>query len=395
MTATSSQQSLSAIVAMVARGSAHSRTDIARQSGLSRSTVSQRVTALIDSGLLLEGSAGPSSGGRPPVGLQLNSRAGLVFGADIGATHLRVALADLAGTTLGEHSEDLRIDAGPEVVLSRVIDVMRELLRAARYESVDVRGIGIGVPGPVQYRTGTVIRPPIMPGWDGVCLPARFADAFPGTVLVDNDVNLMAMGEYGARGVGPEQLLFIRIGSGIGCGIVDAGVIHRGADGAAGDIGHIQLPDAGDVPCRCGNTGCIEAVASGSAMARQLSESGVPAESTADVVALVKAGNVSANQVLRRASARIGSLVATLVNCFNPSTIVLGGPLSPVRDELLAGVRAVVYQRATSLATRSLTIESSELGERAGVVGAVDLIRAELLSPDGLERLLQPAAARH
>lgn len=382
------RQSMSEILGMVADGRARSRTDLAALTGLARSTVSHRVNALLDAGVLAEGGAGASSGGRPPVGLELNPLAGVVFGADIGATHLRVMVADLAGTALCEHSEDLRIDGGPAVVLGRVIEVMNGLLAGAGLDASRVRGIGIGVPGPVEYRTGTVIRPPIMPGWDGVCIPERVADRFPASVLVDNDVNLMAMGEHGARGSAPEQLLFIRIGSGIGCGIVDAGVVHRGADGAAGDIGHIQLPDAGDTLCRCGNTGCIEAVASGSAMARQLTDAGFPAASTADVVALIKAGNVEAYQVLRRASARIGSLVATLVNCFNPATIVLGGPLAPVGDDVLAGVRAVVYQRATSLATRSLTIESSVLGERAGVIGAVALIRGHLFSPAGLTQLL-------
>ena len=154
-----------------------------------------------------------------------------------------------------------------------------------------------------------------------------------------------------------------------------------------GDIGHVQLPDAGDTVCQCGNTGCIEAVASGTAMARQLTALGFPARNSADVVALVQSGNRLANQVLRKASARIGSLVATLVNCFNPATIVVGGPLAPLRDDLLAGIRAVVYQRATPLATRSLTIEGSQLGERAGVIGAIALMRGHLFSPGGLAGL--------
>jgi predicted NBD/HSP70 family sugar kinase len=387
MTRLDADGSSSEIVGLIASGRAHSRTDIARLTGLARSTVSHRVGALIADGLLVEDRAGPSSGGRPPVGLRLNPRAGLILAADIGATHLRVALADLAGTEIAEHSADLHVDAGPGVVMPAVIDVMLGLLKTAGRVPGDVRGVGIGVPGPVQFRTGTVIRPPIMPGWDGVRIPAYFADIFAAPVLVDNDVNLMALGEHGARGAAAELLLFIRVGSGIGCGIVDDGRIHRGADGAAGDIGHIQLPDAGDTVCQCGNTGCIEAVASGTAMARQLTALGFPARNSADVVALAQSGNALANQVLRKASARIGSLVATLVNCFNPATIVVGGPLAPLRDDLLAGIRAVVYQRATSLATRSLTIEGSQLGERAGVIGAIALMRGNLFAPGGLTRL--------
>lgn len=380
--------SLSDILAMVADGRAPSRTEIARLSGLARSTVTHRVGTLLDEGLLLEDQTGPSSGGRPPVGLRLNPAAGLVVAADIGATHLRVALADLAGTVLAEHSAELLIDSGPAVVLARVTEVVHELLAAAGGGPDLVRGIGIGVPGPVQFDTGTVVRPPIMPGWDGLRVPDHFAADFACPVLVDNDVNLMALGEYGARGSEPELLLFIRIGSGIGSGIVDGGRVHRGADGAAGDIGHIQLPDAGDVLCTCGNTGCIEAVASGAAMARELAAAGLPTRTSHDVVDLVLAGNARAKQVVRRASERIGSLVATLVNCYNPSVIVVGGPLAPLTDDVLAGIRSVVYRRATPLATRSLVIEGSRLDARVGVIGALALIRGHVLSTEGLPALL-------
>lgn len=381
--------SLSQILAMVAEGRAGSRTDIARISGLARSTVTGRVTALLERGLIVEDETGASSGGRPPTGLRLNHGAGVILAADIGATHLRVAVADLAGAVIEEHSSELFVDAGPAVVLQRVREVMLELLTTAGRPPSAVRGVGVGVPGPVQFRTGTVIRPPIMPGWDGVRVPDHFAETFSAPVLVDNDVNLMALGEYGVRDPMPGPLLFIRIGSGIGSGLVDDGRVHRGADGAAGDIGHIQLPDAGDTLCVCGNTGCIEAVASGPAMAQQLSSSGVPAQNSSDVVRLSQAGNAKALAVVRQASLRMGSVVATLVNCYNPSTVVIGGPLSPLRDDLLAGIRAVVYQRATPLATRSLVIDGSRLGERAGVVGALALIRGYLFSPDGLSDLLR------
>ena len=380
--------SLSHILGLVASGQARSRTDIARTTGLARSTVTNRVATLVADALLVEHHIGPSSGGRPPVELRLNADAGLMLGADIGATHLRVAVADLSGAVLAEHSSDLLIATGPEVVMPRVIDVMLELLTEVGRDPSDVRGLGIGVPGPVQFRTGTVVRPPIMPGWDGVRLADHLDPVFDAPVRVDNDVNLMALGEFGARRPAPRLLLFIRVGTGIGCGIVDDERVLRGVDGAAGDIGHIQLPDAGEVLCSCGNTGCIEAVASGSAMARQLTELGQPASSSADVVALAQSGSAQAKQVVRQASVHIGSLVATLVNCYNPSTIVLGGPLAPLSDDLLAGIRAVVYQRATPLATRSLVVEGSQLDERAGVVGALALVRDQLFSVEGLASLL-------
>jgi len=384
--------SLSVILRLVAAGDATTRSEIARITGLARSTVSQRVDALRASRLLIEGRPAESTGGRPPIGLALDPHAGVVLAADLGATHCRLAVAGLSRNVLAEQAHDLDITQGPGRVLSWLLTQFGELLEATGRTAADVRAVGIGVPGPVEFSSGTVVRPPIMPGWDAVCVPQHFAEHYDAPVLVDNDVNVMALGEASARNTAQELLLFIKIGTGIGCGIVSRGAVHRGADGAAGDIGHIAIKDSEHVLCRCGNVGCIEAVASGSALARELTEAGLDARTSQDVASLALQGNSIAVRSIRVAAARIGEVIAALVNFYNPSTIVVGGALAPLRDDLLAGIRAVVYRRATPLATRTLTIEASRLSERAGVIGAIQLAHQHIFSPRGMQHLLSSAA---
>jgi predicted NBD/HSP70 family sugar kinase len=212
-------------------------------------------------------------------------------------------------------------------------------------------------------------------------------------VLVDNDVNMMAFGEYSHRR-DLKHLLYIKVGTGIGCGIISNGTLHRGAAGAAGDIGHIPLPGHEDVLCHCGNTGCVEAVASGAAIAKALREDGLPADCGRDVVRLVSEGNPAARRRVRLAGQQIGEVLASLVSFHNPDAIVVGGAIAQLHEDLLADIRGVVYRRALPLATRTLAIETSSLGERAGVEGAARMAARHLLSPEGIDKLLavQPVA---
>jgi predicted NBD/HSP70 family sugar kinase len=381
---------LGQLLSLVAAGHATTRADLSRLTGLARSTVSQRVDLLLRNGLLAEKGDGPSTGGRRPLLLALKPGFGVVLGADIGATHCRLAVADLAGQISAEFSEPLEVAAGPEPVLSRVLDGFRQLLAEVGSEVADVRAIGIGVPGPVEFATGTVVQPPIMPGWDGLAIPHWFrSQMIPAAVYVDNDVNVMALGEYLSRGAGAEELLFVKVSTGIGCGIISHGAVHRGADGAAGDIGHVHVADQDETLCACGKTGCLEAVASGSAVARLLRQQGLQAETPRDVVLFAKAGDARAVRGVRIAGEQIGAVLASLVNFYNPSVIIVGGALAELRDDLLAGIRSVVYHRALPLATRRLTIETSALGRRAGVLGAVMLAAQHARSPAAMSRLLQ------
>lgn len=380
------------ILELIRDGDAITRADLVRRTGLSRSTISQRIDLLIEHGLVHERGASPSTGGRPPTALAFNPRAGVVLVADLGATGARLALTDLAGGTLAEEEGELDIADGPERVLGRVHERFGALLDGAGRSHAEVRGIGVGIPGPVAFSTGQPVNPPLMPGWDAFSVPDWFAERYDAAVLVDNDVNVMAMGEQRTQWPDCEHLLFVKVATGIGCGIAAERRIRRGALGAAGDIGHVRVSGHDDVVCRCGNTGCLEAVAGGAALAARLAAEGREAATSRDVVRLVKAGDPLAIRLVREAGRCLGEVLATCVNLFNPGAIVIGGGLGQAHEPLLAGVREVTFRRSPPLATRHLRIAPSRLGERAGVVGAAMMVREHVLAPAAVEQAIERLA---
>jgi predicted NBD/HSP70 family sugar kinase len=383
-----------AVLRLIRDGDAVTRADLARATGLARSTVAQRVDALLAHSLVYETGSSDSTGGRPPSILAFNDGGGVILAADLGATHSRVGVTDLAGEPLIERAADIDISLGPEAVLEWLQGPFGEMLKEAGRKASDVRGIGIGVPGPVAFSEGKPVNPPIMPGWDGFDIPAWFASRYDAPVLVDNDVNIMALGEHWTGWRETEHLLFIKIGTGIGCGIVAGGRIHRGAEGAAGDIGHIRITGHDDVLCRCGNIGCLEAVAGGGALAARLTEQGIEAANARDVVRLVRAGDQAATQAVREAGRLLGEVLASAVNFFNPRVIVIGGDLGGAHEQLLAGIREVTFRRSLPLATGSLRIVPSQLGDRAGVIGAAVLVIEHVLAPDVIDRAIEHGTAR-
>ena len=366
-------------------GQPRTRAQLADASGLARSTIAARIDLLMRLGLVAPYGDGVSTGGRPPSLLALNPSARVVAGADVGATHARIALADLAGTILVERRADLDVALGPEHVLSWVEQQIAEMLAEQNRTVAELAAIGIGLPGPVEHSTGRAINPPIMPGWDRYDVPAHVQRAFDVPVLIDNDVNIMALGERHAHLADVDDLVFIKVATGIGAGIVSGGVLQRGAQGTAGDLGHVAVARGSDVVCRCGNRGCLEAIAAGPALAAALRASGVDAGSGADVVRLVRGGDATAVQVVRQAGRDLGEVVATLVNLINPSAIVIGGSLADAGESLLAGIREVVYSRSLPLATEHLRVITSLAGERAGVIGAAALAIGHVLSPDAID----------
>jgi predicted NBD/HSP70 family sugar kinase len=380
---------------LIRNGRAVTRADLVRRTGLSRSTVGHRLEVLLEHHLVREDGASASTGGRPPTALAFNPEAGVVLIADLGATHARLALTDLAGDTVAEVEDDLDIATGPEAVLGAVGERFRALLEGAGRSRGAVRGIGVGVPGPVAFSTGQPVNPPLMPGWDGFSIPHWFGGRYAAPVLVDNDVNVMAMGEQRTQWKDCEHLLFVKVGTGIGCGIAAERRIRRGALGAAGDIGHVRVSGHDDVLCRCGNPGCLEAVAGGHAIAVRLREAGRDASRSRDVVRLVRAGDPLAIRLVRDAGRCLGEVLATCVNLFNPGAIVIGGALGQAHEPLLAGVREVTFRRSPPLATRHLRIVPSRLGVRAGVVGAGMMIREHVLAPAAIEAALERGAARN
>ncbi len=352
---------------------------------MARSTVAARVDVLLRMGLVAPVGGARSTGGRPPSLIALNPAARVVAGVDVGATHAVAALTDLGGTVLGERRAELDVADGPEVVLGWVTDVVCELLAEARRPAADLAAIGLGLPGPVEHSTGRPINPPIMPGWDRYDVPAHLQRTYAVPVLVDNDVNIMALGERGAHLPSVDDLIFVKVATGIGAGIISGSRLQRGAQGTAGDLGHVRISSGEGVMCRCGNEGCLEAIAAEPALATALAAGGVAVDSTAGVVELVRAGNGSAVQEVRRAGRDIGEVLATMVNLMNPSVVVIGGRLADAGEHLLAGIREVVYQRSLPLATEHLRIVASKAGAQAGVLGAATMAAEHVLSPEAIE----------
>jgi predicted NBD/HSP70 family sugar kinase len=380
-----------AMLRLIRDGRASTRAELVALTGLARSTVAQRMDALLAQRLVIPAGASASTGGRPPKTFAFNRNAGAVLAADLGATHSRVAVTDLAGDVMVQTRADMPIADGPDTVLRWLEETFDVLLGECGHQRGDVRGIGVGIPGPVEFATGTPVAPPIMPGWDGYGVAARLRDSYNAPVLVDNDVNIMALGEYWSRWRDTDHLLFVKVGTGIGCGVITDGRIHRGAQGAAGDIGHIHVPDHDDVICRCGNLGCLEAIAGGGAMAAKLSEAGIQAENGRDVVRHVRDGRPEAMRLVRQAGRELGGVLASAVNFFNPGVIVIGGDIAHADEHLLAGVREVVYRRSTALATRSIRIARSTLDDRAGVIGAAVMVIEAVLAPDAVDQAIAAA----
>lgn len=366
-------------------GRARTKAELAHLTGLARSTVSNRVDALLASGLLRPAGEAVSTGGRPPARVAFNPLAGYVLAADLGATHATVAIADLTGRILASRTHPLDIAAGPETVLDVVIAEGGALLDAESDARARLVGVGIGVPGPVEHSTGRPTNPPIMPGWDRFDIPRYVQDSFPVPVLVDNDVNILALGEQSVGWPGVADLVFVKVATGIGAGIISGGALQRGAQGSAGDMGHVQVPYSHDSPRPPGDERDLEAIASGTAIAAELRAQGIAAEGSADVVELVRGGHPAAIAATRQAGREVGEVLSTVVNMLNPSIIVLGGSVARAGEHLLAGVREVVYRRSIPLATQHLGIVQSQAGETAGVTGAAIMVIQQVLSPASID----------
>jgi predicted NBD/HSP70 family sugar kinase len=372
-------------------GRARTRAELALTTGLARSTVAARIDALIASGLVGPAGEANSSGGRPPSRFAFNPAARAVLAVDVGATHVIVAVTDLSGEVLAERRLAQDVAAGPEAVLGKVVKEGLALLQKAGRGTHDLAGVGIGLPGPVEHATGRPVKPPIMPGWDGFDVVRYVQRSLPVPVLVDNDVNIMALGERTAHWPEHANFLFIKVATGVGSGIISSGELQRGANGTAGDLGHVRVPRGDDVLCRCGNYGCLEALASAPALAAELERQGVPASKGSDVLRLVSEGNVQAIHALRQAGRDVGDVLATVVNLLNPSVIVIGGSLGQAGEHLMAGVREVVYRRSLPLATSHLRIALSLAGDKAAILGASQLVTQYVLSPSAIEATIAAA----
>ena len=361
-----------------------SRAELGDRLELTRPRLLAEVERLVAAGLIAEAGMAASRGGRRSTLVELHPR--LRFAAvDLGASSIDIEVTNGRLEPVAAYRETADIRSGPKVILHRVNELLAKAHTDGAFEHLDA--IGIGVPGPVSFRDGVPVSPPIMPGWDRYPVRELLTREHGCPAVVDNDVNIMAIGErHGGVAHSVDDFLFVKIGTGIGCGIHLAGDVYRGVDGCAGDIGHIQVDSHGPV-CSCGNTGCLEALFSGSALARDALAAARNGDSPAlaerltangeivarDVADGAAEGDVTCIRLIRDGGRRVGGVLATLVSFANPSMIVIGGGLAQLGHILLAEIRSVVYRRSLPLATGNLPVVLSELGSRAGVTGAAVL----------------------
>ncbi|HEX5685693.1 MAG TPA: ROK family protein [Ideonella sp.] len=360
-----------------------SREALASGSSFSKSRANAAVAGMLEQGVLEATGEQVATGGRRAETLRLSRNLGVLLGAALGATGLEVGVMTPDLELLAHHSEPADVRDGPARVLSRVRTLMRELLKQCDAKARDVIAIGIGVPGPVDFGLGQLVNPPLMPAWDAYSIREDLKVDFSAPVFVDNDVNVMALGELWRMQRGLQNFLVIKVGTGIGCGIVCHGQVYRGANGSAGDVGHICVDPQGP-RCHCGNVGCVETMAAGPAIARAATEAATNGQSSLlkqmleergalklqDVAEASRAGDAAANAIVQRSGALVGQMLAAVVNFYNPSHIFIGGGIQKIGPLFLAAVRQSVYHRSLALSTRHLEIQYTPLGERAGLIGA-------------------------
>ena len=358
------------LIRIVRDSKAITRADLVDVTGWARSTVTRRVDALLDLGLLSAGGEAASSGGRRPALLQFNGSAGMILAADLGITHSRIAAVDLLGNPVVQPQDvDIDLSAGPADTYPELLAILqRQLVDDAAAPLAAV----VGIPAPIDALSGRPTNPPILSRWHNYPLREALQDAFGIPVFVEKDVNLMALGEQ--RGAWPQaqSLVYVKVGTGIGSGIVLNGELYRGATGSAGDIGHIQLEEHGSTLCRCGRRGCLESVAGGGALATRMRALGRDADTTRDVTALLHHGDAEAKSLVREAGQLIGEVLAGVISFANPDVVALGGDLGP-EPLLLGAARAQVVSRPLELATKDLEFVAGALGPDAGIRGAAAL----------------------
>jgi glucokinase-like ROK family protein len=370
-----------------------SKAELVRLTNYSLATVTEHTDILLQNNLALESDSGPSTGGRKPRLLSFNAEAGYVVAIDLESTHVGVGITDLnCNILVSESSNDIDVAAGPTAVLEHIKEMVFTLLHNKGIEPSHIKGIGMGLPGPVEYSAGLPASLAIMPGWDRYPIRQFWAQYFECPFYVDNNVHTMALGEQMVEQDSKIQnLIFLKIGNGIGAGIICNGLIYRGSTECAGDVGHINIGH--DVLCYCGNRGCLEALAGGRAIAARAEQMAKDGQSEflagrldgkkkltlADVRKAVEESDPIAVELMREIGTLIGNVLASLVNFFNPSLVLIGGGVSQVGDVLLASIRQAVYQRSLPLSTRNLVIRPSLLGEDAGIIGAAVLTVNEIM----------------
>jgi len=363
-----------------------SRVELARQMGLTRAAVTAIMNDLLANGLVREAESQTRSkpAGRKPIVLEINPSKGHVAAIDMGATHAMALVADYSARVIAEKEIPFDIRRDPEICLFEIDTLLRDTILQANLSISDLSAVGFGVPGPIVTEVGSVIAPPLMPGWDTYPIKDHLEELWALPVSLNNDAELGAIGEwaYGA-GRGERYLMYVKVGTGVGAGILLNGQIYQGATGAAGEIGHITIDENGPL-CSCGNRGCLEAMSGGRAIANQAKDAVLKGQRTQlayidpieklsakDVIDSARNGDLLAQQIMTEAGTHLGTAIAGLVNLFNPGMIVVGGGVSQIGDLLLDPIRRIVGERSLKASSRSVRITSALLGRRSVAMGGV------------------------
>lgn len=381
------------IYAVLRDHGAVTRSEIGRLTGLSRTAVTTRVAPLLAHGLVAEQDQAPSTGGRPAAFLTFNAAAGVVLAAALGRSRVRLAVCDLAGDVLAAEDIEQDTTAAPDVLMPRIVERLSALLSSTDRRPGDVFGVGVSLPGTVDQERGCSIDSPVMTGWDGVALAPYFAGLTHAPVVLDNDANVIALAERHAERTPVDDLLVVKASTGLGAGIISGGGLRRGATQAAGEFGHNKTPAAAGLPCRCGDTGCLEAIAGGWALVRALREQGYPVEHLRDVVALAHEGDADARRAIRDSGRHVGEVLAAAVNLLNPAVLVIAGDMAGAYEIFVAGLRETLYRDATALATQALQISPSAYGDASGLHGSAMLALDHVLRPAAITTRVRSAAA--
>jgi glucokinase-like ROK family protein len=360
-----------------------SRAELSRQLGLSRPAIGSIIKELLELQIIRESSHTSSTGGRSAVLLEINPDCAIVAGVDIGATHLGLILTDYAAQLLNTKEIPFDINQGPENCLQQVDCALREFLMENDTSIHDLKAIGVGVPGPVAMRAGGVVSPPIMPGWDHFPILHHLEELWQIPITLNNDAELGALGEW-AYGAGRSEcfLLYVKVGYGIGAGLLINGHIYRGATGAAGEIGHITLQENGPM-CTCGNRGCLEAMAGGRSIVSQVLTaikmnqrtqlSTIPADelTALHIAEAARQGDLLAQEIVSQAGKYIGIALASLVNVLNPGMIIIGGGIALMGDLFIEPIRQAAIKRSLPASAQGIRITAAYLGNRSSGLGAV------------------------
>ncbi|MDN4161232.1 ROK family transcriptional regulator [Nocardioides abyssi] len=378
------------LLSLVRGGEATTRADLGRATGLSRTAVSQRVSALVGAGLLVEGGGLASTGGRPAGALAFNVDAAVVVGIAVGRSRTQVGVFDLEGREIVGDTRDHEVGSGPDEVMTGVAERLRTLLVGIE---PPVLGIGLSLPGTVDPERRVSVDAPVMKGWDGVALAPYLTDACTAPLHLTNDTSALTRSElFGPAPLGSDVLV-VKASTGLGIGVIADGRLVNGSRGVTGELGHTRVEGADELLCRCGAHGCLETVAAGWAMVNRLVEGGAEARHVRDLVALALDGDPVARSLLRESGRRVGEVLAVAVNLLHPQTVVVGGDMGSAFDLYTAGMRESVYARAAGSVTRDLRFAPAAHGDSAGLVGCAALVIDHELSPAAVDARLRAARA--